>query len=109
MTSCNLEARKLQHKLDICVKEAQGSERRLKSMLKEYPWINTEKQSFGVAGSGYDFESQDVEASHARLKELKGNQDKLSKKVNKKVMGMIEKAESENEDLKRKKEVLLFV
>jgi structural maintenance of chromosome 2 len=109
VTSCNLEARKQQHKLDTVVKEAQTAERRLKLMLKDYPWINTEKQSFGVAGSGYDFAAHDVDASQARLKELKGNQDRLSKKVNKKVMGMIEKAESENEDLKRKKEVYTYI
>ena len=32
-------------------------------------------------------------------------QEKLSKKLNKKVMGMIEKAETEAEELTRKKEV----
>ena len=35
-------------------------------------------------------------------------QEKLSSKVNKKVMGMMEKAEIENEELKRKKEVRLI-
>lgn len=87
------------------MKEVKDSERRVKDMVKKYPWIVTEKQSFGVAGSGYDFGAQDVDASHKRLSDLKSQQDKLSKKVNKKVMGMIEKAESENEELKRKREV----
>ena len=102
---CSLELRKEQHKLDTFAKETHAAEQRVKKMLKDYPWISTEKQSFGVAGSGYDFCANNVTASHARLKDLKSNQDRLSKKVNKKVMGMIEKAETENEDLKRKREV----
>lgn len=35
-------------------------------------------------------------------------QDKLAKKINKKVMGMIDKAETENQELRRKKEVKIL-
>lgn len=48
-----------------------------------------------------------MKQSVEKLASLKSSQDKLSKKINKKVMGMIDKAEAEHEDLMRKKEVIL--
>jgi structural maintenance of chromosome 2 len=55
-------------------------------------------------GTGSVFNIQEC---HEKLIELKKLQEKLNKKVNKKVMGMIDKAESESEELLRKKEVIL--
>lgn len=48
-----------------------------------------------------------MNACSKRLKELKASQDKLAKKINKKVVGMIEKAETEYAELARKREVIL--
>ncbi len=73
-TEASLEARKQQHKLDQCLKDAKDSERRLSDLVKKHPWMATEKAFFGVPGGGYDFASQDVEQSQERLKELKANQ-----------------------------------
>ena len=41
------------------------------------------------------------------MNELKNENEKLSKKINKKVMGMIENAEREYEELNRKRQVRL--
>ena len=73
-TDASLDARKEQHRLDQCIKDAKDSERRLSDLIKKHPWMSTEKAFFGVAGGGYDFANQDVEQSQERLKELKANQ-----------------------------------
>jgi structural maintenance of chromosome 2 len=106
-TNASLEARKQQHKLDQCVRDSKDAERRLADLVKKHPWIATEKAFFGVPGGAYDFSTVDMEQAQQRLRELKASQDRLSKKVNKKVMGMIEKAEQENEELKKKRDVIL--
>jgi hypothetical protein len=64
-----------------------------------------EKAYFGQSNTDFDFINRDVKTSYERLKELKSEQEKLSKKVNKKVMGMIETAETEYEELTKKKQV----
>jgi len=77
------------------------------AMLKAHPWIEKEKVFFGQAGSDFDFAAKDVAQCAKRHKELKVEQDRLTKKINKKVMGMIENAETEYEELNRKREVIL--
>ena len=76
-------------------------------MLRQHPWIEKEKAFFGLPDSDFDFEHKDIQASQKRLTSLKTEQDKLMKKINKKVMGMIEKAETEYKDLNQKREVIL--
>lgn len=105
--NASLDARKLQHKLKVWEKDAKDAVKAIATLLKQHPWIEKEKSFFGVSGSDYDFAAKDVQASKKRLSDLKDGQDKLAKKINKKVMGMIEKAESEYEELARKKEVIL--
>jgi len=106
-TEASLEARKLTHKLKAWEKECKDAAAAVKSLLKQHPWIEKDKAFFGTAGSDFDFAAKDVPASRKRLSDIKKEQEKLSKKINKKVMGMIEKAESEYTELARKKEVIL--
>ncbi|CAM9698542.1 unnamed protein product [Chrysoparadoxa australica] len=101
-----LELKKLQHKLQRFMKDSADSSKHLSQMLKKYTWIENEKQYFGVEGSGYDFTVKDPEKASQRLKSLQAEQAGLSKKINKKVMGMIEKAEDEYKELVHKKKVI---
>jgi structural maintenance of chromosome 2 len=60
-----------------------------------------------VTGGDFDFMAADMKAATAKLNELRAAQEQVSKKINKKVMGMIEKAEAEYEALRHKREVVL--
>lgn len=103
--NASLEARKLTHKLKQWDKDFKDAGRVLTSLVKAHPWIEKEKAFFGQSGSDFDFGGRDMEACARRLKEVRADQDRLSKKINKKVMGMIENAEAEYLELNRKKEV----
>jgi len=87
-------------------KERSGAEKFIKSMLKKYPWIESEKEAFGVEGGDYDFNVTDPAQMSSQLKSLKHEQETLGRKINKKVMGMIEKAEGEYTELLRKRKVV---
>ena len=54
-------------------------------MIKQHPWIATERQFFGRPHTEYDFKSKNVHESKKKLKELQNEQVSLSKKINKKV------------------------
>ena len=75
-------------------------------MEKELEWLKAEKHLFGQAGSEYDFTKTGAEST-ARLAALQAEQEQLSKKINKKVMGMFEKAESEAAELNKKRAIIL--
>ena len=75
--AAQLEAKKVSVKLAHSHKERGNSERVLKAMVKKHPWIQSEKDAFGVADGDYDFEKVDpVEMSH-KLKSLKSEQSSL--------------------------------
>jgi len=101
-----LEAKKMSITLSKHKKDTVNAERCIASLLKTYEWIKDEKDAFGVENSDYDFDKVDLNEQSRELKRLQGEQSSLAKKINNKVMGMIEKAESEYTELLRKRKVI---
>ncbi|CAM9477580.1 unnamed protein product, partial [Ectocarpus sp. 6 AP-2014] len=106
LRGAELDLKKLTNRLKQFSDERSHAERAVASMLAKHPWIAEEKAFFGRAQTDYDFEGRDVSAAQGRLKSLQEEQASLSKKINKKVMGMIEKAEGEYKELIHKKTVI---
>ena len=105
--TADLEVKKLQSKLKQWGKDCNDSERVIEKLLQLNPWIQTERDNFGTNGGDFDFASLDMSSNQKKFKELKVSQEKLAKKINKKVMGMIEKAETDFNELTRKKQSIL--
>jgi len=104
--SLDLEAKKLTVMIKRIEKERASAERSVATMQKKHNWIESEKSAFGVPGGDYDFAAINMNEMGDRLQALREEQDLLSKKINKKVMGMIEKAEAEYTELLRKRKVV---
>jgi len=104
--SAQLEAKKISIKISKFRKDTANAEKLISNLLKNYPWIKTEKEAFGVTGGDYDFKATNVDETSSILKGLQSEQVSLAKKINKKVMGMIEKAEGEYSELLRKRNVI---
>lgn len=101
-----LQSKKISVQIVQIRKSRQNAEQAASALMKKYPWIETEKEAFGVPGGDYDFATTDVDGMSHQLDNLVKEQAVLSKKVNKKVMGMIEKAEGEYSELMRKRKVV---
>lgn len=101
-----LHAKKLSVASSRLQKEQEQAVKVVASMAKKHPWIETEKEAFGETGGDYDFEQNDPDEASRTLKRLQNETENLSKKVNKKVMSMIEKAEGEYTELLRKRKVV---
>ncbi|KAL7495631.1 hypothetical protein ACHAWT_004080 [Skeletonema menzelii] len=104
--SAEIEGKKMSIKITKFHTEKGKAEKFLKSMLSKHSWIETEKDAFGVTGGDYDFEETNPQEMSTHLQALKAEQASLAKKINKKVMGMIEKAEGEYTELLRKRKVV---
>lgn len=87
-------------------KDENDSKLFVKKLEKKHPWIQTEKEFFGREHTDYDFQRKDYSVANRRFLELKETQGALSKKINKKVMGMIEKAEQEYQGLMNKRHII---
>jgi structural maintenance of chromosome 2 len=87
--------KKLEHEEAQLQKEAKEASQLLVDLEEEHAWITHEKHLFGRAGSEFDFKAKDTKTATKQLVQLQETQASLSKKINKKVMSMFEKAEQE--------------
>ena len=102
-----VERRRLENRMSRLEKESKDADSVVKQMLREHPWIVSEREAFGIVGGEYDFSGQSPEEA---LEELEGAEEalkKLGRCVNKKVMGMFDKAEGEAQDLGEKRRIIL--
>ncbi len=128
--SAELEAKKLSVAISRVQKERKTAEHVIETLQKKHTWIENEKSAFGVSGGDYDFEATNAKDMTRHLETLKDEQTALvrmfrgvaravlsqltnkltihtqAKKINKKVMGMIERAEGEYNELMRKRKVV---
>ena len=69
-------------------------------MEQEYDWIADEVSNFGRAGTPYDFQSQNMAECKSQLKNLSERFQGMKKKINPKVMNMIDSVEKKEMSLK---------
>jgi structural maintenance of chromosome 2 len=101
-----LASKKLGHRISRLQSDAKDAKARVQRLLDQHEWIAAEKHLFGRRHSDYDFEAHDPTSAQEELTKLHAQQEQLSRKINKKVMGMYEKAEQEYQDLVRKRAII---
>lgn len=69
-------------------------------MEKEYDWIEDEKDSFGRPNTPYDFKGQNIAECKASLRNVTERFNGMKKKINPKVMNMIDSVEKKEVSLK---------
>ncbi|KAI6245089.1 Structural maintenance of chromosomes protein 2 [Erysiphe necator] len=96
----SLEIQKIGHQIEKSCKEIQAAKQAITSMEKEHGWIIDEKGSFGLAGSLYDFNGQNISECKSSLRNLSERFQGMKKKINPKVMNMIDSVEKKEVSLK---------
>ena len=77
LENVRLEVKKLSLTIARMKKERSAAEKAVTSLLKQHPWIETEKSAFGIRGGDYDFDDNKPAEASKLLKELKCEQDSL--------------------------------
>lgn len=90
-------------RFEVDLKEAKKA---LRHLVRKYTWIKAEKSMFNKPNGHYDFEKAEMEKVYSKLRKLKDVSSSLSKKINHKVVGMIEKAEKEYSELNNKRKII---
>ncbi len=91
---------KLGHQIEKFHKEQQTAVQTVANMEKEHEWIADEKDNFGRSGTPYDFKGQDIVECKATLRNLTERFQGMKKKINPKVMNMIDSVEKKEVALK---------
>ena len=100
ITEEGLEMQKLGHQVEKLYKEQQAAVQAVAQMEKEHEWIVDEKGNFGRTGTAYDFKSQNIAECKASLRNLNDRFQGMKKKINPKVMNMIDSVEKKELALK---------
>jgi len=101
-----VELNKIEHRCARFSKELGAAEATCRELLKRHPWIEAEQANFGVAGTEYDFAKRKPATLQKELAKKTAALENLSRKINKKVLSMLESAEQEYADLRDKKEIV---
>ncbi|GKT48679.1 structural maintenance of chromosomes protein 4 [Colletotrichum spaethianum] len=96
----SLEMQKLGHQVERFHKEQQSAVQTVAHMEKEHEWIADEKENFGRTGTPYDFKGQNIGECKSTLRNLTDRFQGMKKKINPKVMNMIESVEKKEVSLK---------
>ncbi|CCU74259.1 nuclear condensin complex subunit Smc2 [Blumeria hordei DH14] len=99
ITEEGLEMQKLGHQVEKLYKEQQAAVQAVAQMEKEHEWIVDEKANFGRTGTAYDFKSQNIAECKASLRNLNDRFQGM-RKINPKVMNMIDSVEKKELALK---------
>ncbi|ORX40472.1 P-loop containing nucleoside triphosphate hydrolase protein [Kockovaella imperatae] len=96
-----LNLKKLEHDLGLAAKEKTNSENIKDALEKQFTWILDEHQFFGKRGSPYDFDGVNLNQAREQCRELESQQKGMGRKVNTKVMNMIEGVEKKEQALRK--------
>jgi structural maintenance of chromosome 2 len=96
-----LEKQKLGHEVDKFHQQQQASADAVARMEQEYDFIAEEQDQFGRPGTPYDFQSANIAESRSTLKSLMESFQGMKKKINPKVMNMIDSVEKKETTLKQ--------
>ena len=99
-TEGTLTLQKLRHEVEKYNKEEQTSLASVTQLEQEYEWIADTKEDFGKRGTPYDFHGQNMSELKAALRQLSERFAAMKRKVNPKVMGMIDSVEKKETALK---------
>lgn len=100
ITEEGLELQKLGHQIDRFHKEQEGASNSVTRLLEEHEWIPDEQDKFGRAGTAYDFNSQNIGECKSMERNLRDRFQGMKKKINPKVMNMIDSVEKKEVALK---------
>lgn len=101
VSQADLNLKSLEHAIQALGKEKTTAINTVANLAKMHDWIAEESDQFGKPGTMYDFGSTDIGQLKERAGQLEESQKGMKKKVNPKVMNMIENVEKREDDLKR--------
>lgn len=100
ITEEGLDMQKLGHQLEKLQKDQNTAAQAVQHMESEHEWITDEKDNFGRSNTAYDFKNQNIAECKSTLRNVTERFQGMKKKINPKVMNMIDSVEKKESALK---------
>ncbi|XP_011311821.1 structural maintenance of chromosomes protein 2 [Fopius arisanus] len=101
-----LEIKKLDHEINAIQINAVQCKTKVKDLLREYPWISTDKVYFGKSGTMYDFSVNEPDSMTQKMLQLERRRSELSRNVNSRAMSLLSKEEERFEETSKRKRIV---
>ncbi|RSH91525.1 Structural maintenance of chromosomes protein 2 [Saitozyma podzolica] len=101
IVDAELALKKLDHDIGLVAKEKSSAEGLKENLEKQFTWIVDEHQFFGKPGTPYDFKGVNLPQAREQCRELEAQQKGMGRKINTKVMNMIDNVEKKEQALKK--------
>ncbi|WWD19905.1 hypothetical protein CI109_104374 [Kwoniella shandongensis] len=101
IVDAELALKQLDHDVGLVAKEKTASEGHKENLEKQFPWILEEHQFFGKPSTPYDFNGVNLHQARDQCRELEAQQKGMGRKINTKVMNMIDNVEKKEQALKK--------
>jgi structural maintenance of chromosome 2 len=95
-----LSVKQGKHEMEKTQQESAGTEKAVKQLEAQFEWIVDEHEYFGKPGTAYDFAKQNMNEVRKTCKKLEEQQSGMKRKVNPKVLNMIDSVEKKENELK---------
>ncbi|ELU39095.1 nuclear condensin complex subunit Smc2, putative [Rhizoctonia solani AG-1 IA] len=102
ISDIELEIKTADHDLANATKEKSALESRIAELAKLNPWFADEERNFGKKGGEFDFSAMDMQATKEAARRAEEQSKGMKKKVNSKVMHMIEGVEKKDKELQER-------
>ncbi|PWN52575.1 putative SMC2-chromosome segregation protein [Violaceomyces palustris] len=89
------------HEIEKLTQECSGLEKGIRQLENQFEWILSENKFFGQAGSAYDYGKHNMNEVRKSCKKLEEQQQGMRKKINPKVLNMIDSVEKKETGLKQ--------
>lgn len=99
LADAELTQEQLKHELERIEQECTALQRSIAALESEHPWILSERVHFGEAGSAYEFSKYDLSAVRQTCAQLAERQSGMQRRVNPRVMNMIDNVEKKESSL----------
>lgn len=99
VSDAEIAQQQLAHEVERVEQECRALERSVAALEEEHPWIASEHTLFGQAGSAYEFEKHDMGSVRRLCAQLAEQQSGLRRRVNPRVMNMIDNVEKKEGSL----------
>ena len=100
ITEEGLEMQRLGHQLEKLQRDQDAAARTVAHIENEHEWIADEKDNFGRTNTVYNFKNQNIAECRSTLRNLTERSQGMRKKINPKVMNMIDSVEKKETALK---------
>ncbi|KAG6816223.1 hypothetical protein H0H87_007594 [Tephrocybe sp. NHM501043] len=101
VSQAELDIKGKEHAQQALAKDKTAAVNQVANLEKLNEWITEDKDQFGKQGTPYYFAAHDIGEMNKRAKKLESEQNNMKKKVNPKVMNMIDNVEKREAELQK--------